>query len=215
MDLGPDNYRAYTNPIFCTAYDADVTVTNVDPATGTIPPGGMTVRFAFDISMDPGSYAIELKGLDMNGDSSGAATPGFTTLVPATGNGWADQVGLRDSVLTVTNQDPIPLGGDAYPVGGQVSFVVYWRDAPRDAAGNSLNPIAVTFSEQQYPGAGAAVSPGSGTTAPGATPGGTTTTTVRSSSGCQLSPRGEDSQDWSWLVMAGLALLLLGARRRA
>ncbi|MCW8140881.1 MAG: hypothetical protein KIT58_18415, partial [Planctomycetota bacterium] len=142
VELGPDDYRCWTNPIFVVPYDVDVDVTAVDAATGTIPAGALEVRWTFDISMDPTARDVEVKALDGQGASTDLSVPALTRLVPRAGSGWSDRPGIRSSVLTLTNQDPIPLGGDAYPTAGTVSFVAYGRDPPRDAAGNDLNPIA-------------------------------------------------------------------------
>ena len=119
-------------------------------------------------------------------------------------------------MLTVVNQDPVPLGGDAYPAAGRVSFVVYWTWAPRDAAGNTLNAIAATFSEQQITG-GSSGSGGSGTTAPGSTAPGSTAPGSGgggggSSGGCALAPSGPDSR-LPWLAFAALLGGLVLLRR--
>jgi hypothetical protein len=136
VDLGPDNYRCYTNPVFAVPYDVDITVAST--AGGEIAAGDLQVELRFDISMDPGAYAVEVKGLDANGDSTGKSDPALTALVPRAGggSGWADQPGIKNSLLTLVNQDPISLNAPNYPSQGQVTFVVYFRDAPRDAAGN-------------------------------------------------------------------------------
>jgi len=209
-DLGPDAYRCWTNPVFCVPYDVDVDVTATDPATGTIPAGALEVTWTFDVSMEPAAYAVRVKALDQNGESTGRTDPAITDLVPqGRAGGWSDRAGVESSVLTLTNQDPIPLGGDAYPAADRVSFVVYWADAPRDAAGNALNPIATTFEEARVGGAGA------GTTAPGATSGGGVTPAVTgggSSGGgsCALaddpaSPPGPAAALLALLVVLGLA----------
>ena len=209
MDLGPDNYRCYTNPIFCVPYDAQATVSQVDTASGTIPAGALEVRFTFDVSMDPGSYAIEVKGLDASGMSSGRADPALTAMIPAAGSGWSDRPGIKSSVLTLVNRDPLPVSGAAYPASDRTSFVVYWADAPRDAAGNALNPIAFTFDEQRVAT--------TGTTAPGATPGtgtGTGTGGGRSGGGCGLVATGSGSAG-SVALLLGLVGLIAVRRRRA
>ena len=214
IDLGPDNYRCYTNPVYCVPYDAEATVSAVDTSNGTIPAGSLEVRFTFDVSMDPGSYAVEVKALDAGGRSTGRVDPALTTLVPLTGSGWSDRPGIKSSVLTLTNQDPIPLSGAAYPAAGRTSFVVYWADAPRDAAGNALNPIAFTFDEQQVGG-----SSGTGTTAPGATPGTTPGGTFGggggSGGGCALGTADAPAGGWSWLGALLVAGLLLRRRSTA
>ena len=205
IDLGPDNYRCYTNPIWAVSWDGQATVSGVDAATGTIPAGALTVRLEFDISMDPSQYQVHLKALDANGVSPGLTDPPLTALVPAAGSGWSDRPGIRSSVLTLTNPDPIPLSGAAYPAPDRVSFVVFTVDRPRDAAGNALNPIAFTFSEQRLQG--------TGTTAPGATPGtnpGAPFGGGGSSGGCGLGA-GEAGTP-AWLLLGLVALLLL--RRR-
>ncbi|MCO5168344.1 MAG: S8 family serine peptidase [Planctomycetes bacterium] len=207
-DLGPDDYRCWTNPVFVVPYDVDVDVTAVDAATGTIPAGALEVRWTFDISMDPTARDVEVKALDAQGESTDLSVPALTRLVPRAGSGWSDRPGIRSSVLTLTNQDPIPLGGDAYPTPGTVSFAVYWRDPPRDAAGNALNPIATTFEATQMGG-------GRGTTAAPLTAGGRSGGRSGGGSGpCALSaPSAPGSPLGAGLLVVVAALVVL--RRRA
>ncbi len=224
MDLGPDNYRCYTNPVFAVPYDVDVTVAAIDTASATIPAGSLQVTFTFDISMDPGAYAIEVKGLDANGESTGKADPALSALVPATGSGWADQPGVKSSVLTVVNQSAVPVSGASYPASGDVSFVVYFRDAPRDHAGNPLNPIASTFTTTQVAGTGGGTGGGStgsgstGSTASPSTAGSGSGVSRGGGQGCSLSAdaSGELGGRAPWLPLV-LVVGLLGlrsARRR-
>jgi subtilisin family serine protease len=211
VDLGPDQYRCYTNPVFAAPYDVDVTVSAVDSATGTIPAGALQVRWTFDISMQPRSYAVEVKALDGNGDSTDLISRSITRLSPTSGTGWSDRPGVKSSVLTLTNQGPIPLSGDQYPAAGQVSFVVFWRDPPCDAAGNALNPIATTFSSS-YMAAPATT----GTTAAPATaaPGTTSSGGGGGSGSCTIArPAGSDERPLP-LALLALGLLALVVRRR-
>lgn len=205
-DLGPDAYRCWTNAVFAVPYDADATIAAIDTTQGVIPAGGLEVAFTFDISMDPGSYAIELKPLDANGDSTDRTAPAMTVLEPASGSGWADRPGIKSSVLTVTNRDPIALNGAAYPAAGDVSFVVYWKDAPRDLAGNALNRIATTFTAPQSGG-------GIGSTAAGST--GIGGGGGPSAGACSLTVAGPASAPFGgWVVLASLLGLLVVLRRR-
>ncbi len=216
IDLGTDNFRCYTNPVFAVPYDVATTVSAIDSATGTIPAGALEVRFTFDLSMDPGAYAIELKELDANGDSTGRATAALATLAPQAGSGWADRPGIKNSVLTVVNQAPISLSGAEYPVAGQTSFVVYWADAPRDAAGNALNAIATTFSEQQIGGSGAGGSSTAPVSSSASTAAGSTGTSrgggSSGGSGCALTPTSGSPASAAWLAL--LLLVGLGRLRR-
>jgi len=187
--LGDRGHRCWTNAIYAVPYDADVSVAAIDTQQRLIPAGALTVTFRFDVSMDPGTYTVELKALDAQGNSTPGSEPALMTLsAPA---GWADRPGIKTSELTLTNPDPIPLTGATYPAAGETSFVVYWRDAPRDAAGNALNRIAVTFSAS----------------------GGTSTVGGSSSSsgGCALVA---DDGGSAWWLLVALGGLLAVRRRR-
>ncbi|HBP22032.1 MAG TPA: hypothetical protein DEA08_30140, partial [Planctomycetes bacterium] len=172
-DLGSESYRCWTNPIFAVPFDSTVDVGA--PVNGVIPAGELKVTYRFDVSMDPSSYRIEVKPLDANGESTPGTSPAMTPLVPVSGSGWSDRPGIKASELTLVNAYPIALGGDEYPAGsGNVRFVVYWRDAPRDHFGNDLNRLATTFDATRVPGSGSTASPvtsGSSSTAAGATAG--------------------------------------------
>ena len=219
QDLGPDSFRCWTNPIFAVPYEVSVDASQVDLATGTIPAGALQVTFSFDVSMDPGTYAIELKALNDAGRSSAGSVAPETWLVPVSGSGWSDRPGIKSSQLTLTNQGPIPLGGDEFPAAsGEASFVIYWRTAPRDYAKNSLNRIATTFRAQRVPsGARPTSLPGAtGTTAapataaPSASAGGGGSS---SNSGlCKIHAPAPTSPAGAWLLV--LVLLGLGAARR-
>ncbi|MEZ6188048.1 MAG: MYXO-CTERM sorting domain-containing protein [Planctomycetota bacterium] len=225
QDLGPENYRAWTNPIYAVPYDVTIDA-RADPNSRQIMPGELTVTFTFDVSMDPAAYQVELKPLDNGGVSTDGTIAPVAILGPVTGSGWSDRPGIKNSVLTLTNAAPISLRVPAYPAAGRATFVVYFKDAPRDAAGNALNRIAETFETLGFgggtptaassSGAGsgstAATSSSSGTTAPGATAVAGATGTARrgSSSGCSLSD--EASTPWPLLVLAVFALG--GLRRR-
>jgi subtilisin family serine protease len=225
-DLGINSYRCWTNPIYAVAYD--VTVDGNNTSATEIPAGQMTVTFSFDISMDATPYVVEIAALDANGDS--VAGPARTTLVPqGGGSGWSDQPGIKSSVLTLTNSDNISLSGDQYPAGSnQMTFVIYFKDAPRDYAGNDLNRIATTFQTSHVAGSGSgggvaptgssSTSPSSSSTAPGAT-GATPTGSSRrrSSSGglCSLDTTNNTPWHTPWallLVLGALAGLRLRLR---
>ena len=228
QDLGPDSFRCWTNPIFAVPYEVVIDPPQVDQSAGVIPAGTLRVTFRFDISMDPGSYAIGLKALDARGNSSSVATAPETTLVPVAGNGWSDRPGIKSSEITLTNADAIPLGGDEFPAGsGETSFVVYWADAPRDYAGNSLNPIAKTLSADHIPSGPAPtslpVAPGGSTTAPATSTGTTAAPATQAPQGiagkgssggglCAISAESPETPGSAWFL-AGLLALLLWRRR--
>ncbi len=220
-DLGPDAFRCYTNPVFVVPYDVDLQVAQVDAATGSIPPGGLVARFAFDISMDPANYTVEVQGLDAQGASAGGAATPLALMVPASGSGWSDQPGIKTSRVELTNRDAIPLDGDAYPQAGRKTLVVYWRDAPRDAAGNALNPIAATveapwFAQSSVAPVGSTAAPATAGTPASAAP---VTGGGKGSSGglgCALArpvPGSGQGEVGAWALAAAL-LLFAGARRR-
>lgn len=234
QDLGPDSFRCWTNPIYAVPYEVTIDPPQVDQAAGVIPAGTLRVTFRFDISMDPSSYQIALKALDASGSSSTNHTPADTSLIPLTGNGWSDRPGIKSSEITLTNADAIPLGGDEFPAAsGETSFVVYWAEAPRDYAGNSLNSIAKTFTADHVPSGPAPTSlpvapvtqPGGTTTAPSTSTGTTAapitgaptgvTSGKRSSGGgglCSVSADAPATPGTAWLLLGVLALLLI--RRR-
>jgi subtilisin family serine protease len=206
-DMGPDDYRCYTNPVFAVPYDVSVDVASIDTATGTIPAGALEVRWTFDISMDPTSNAVDVKALDRTGASTDLATAALTRLAPRAGSGWSDRPGIKSSVCTLVNTAPITLSHDEYPQAGRVTFVVYWREAPRDAAGNPLHSIATTFEAQFVPGA-------KGTTA-------APLTGIKTSGGgggggglCALTPASTDRGAPMSASLLAIALVALLARRR-
>lgn len=207
-DMGPDDYRCYTNPVFAVPYDVAVNVASIDTSTGTIPAGALEVRWTFDISMDPTSTGVEVKALDRTGASTDLVTASLTRLAPRAGSGWSDRPGVKSSVCTLVNSDPISLSHDEYPTAGQVTFVVFWREAPRDAAGNPLHSIATTFESQFVPG-------GRGTTASPLTAGGLKTGGGGGSGGlCALTPASSERGAPASASLLAIALLVLLARRR-
>ncbi|MCA8923043.1 MAG: S8 family serine peptidase [Planctomycetes bacterium] len=229
--LGPNNYRCWTNPIYAVPYDVQIDA-RVDPNSRMIQPGELTVTYTFDVSMDPTLPGVEVKALDQNGNSSDGTFAPLAILGPVAGSGWSDRPGIKNSVLTLTNSVAIPLNAPAYPAAGRTTLVVYFRDAPRDAAGNALNRIADTVETQGFgPGSGpppgttasgstasgstaAGSSGSSGTTAAGATPGsvaGVSGTKRSSSSGCSLG--NEQGSPWPLALLAFGALYAL--RRRS
>lgn len=212
VELGPDDYRCYTNPVFAVPYDVDVTVASIDSATATIPAGALQVTWTFDISMDPTANRVELKALDANGDSTDRTAASITAMFPLAGSGWSDRPGIKSSVLTLVNHDPIPLSGDEYPGPGQASFMAFWRDPPRDAAGNHLNPIATTFTTSHVAGTGSTAAP--------ATAGGAIRTGGGASGGggglCAMTPpAGRGSPLGAALLALGLVTLAVRRRRAA
>lgn len=141
--------RCLTNPVWCVPFDATVAVseTAVDAqGVAVVPSGALTVRFKFDMSMRPDAYRVELKALDANGTSTDVNVGPIDVLVPVGGNnGWSADGSMQDAVLTLTNQRAIPLNLDRFPSASDVTFVVYFYDAPRGPHGNQLNKIAHTF----------------------------------------------------------------------
>ena len=224
IDLGPNDYRCLTNAAYAVPYEVRVDLpaqTGAAALTSAIPPGGLVIEWRFDVSMDPGAYAVEVQALSGRGRSLGKAAPALTRLVPLAGSGWSDQPGIQSSVLRLTNTDPLPLSGEAYPSPAEVSFVAYWRDAPRDAAGNQLNPIALSFTAPRDPQA-------KGSTAAAATAsGGGAASGAAGAGGCSLrgtfdpavapAARRLEAREglltrWGLLSLLALAALLGGAR---
>lgn len=207
-DMGPDDYRCYTNPIFAVPYDVAVTVASIDTATGTIPAGALEVTWTFDVSMDPTNSAVDIKALDRTGVSTDLATASITRLTPRAGSGWSDRPGIKSSVCTLVNSAPISLSQDEYPAAGRVTFVAFWRDAPRDAAGNPLHSIATTFETQHVAGSG-------GTTASPLTGiGGRTGGGGGSGGMCALTPASSEHGAPASASLLAIALVVLLARRR-
>jgi len=164
--LGPDDRRAYSNPLWALPVDVSVRATPSGAgATLALAPGALTITLDFPISMSPTSgtgapgSAVELKPLDAQGDSTDGTAPG----IPLAGT-WSRHGGARDARLTLVNTQSVPLTGAAYPSAGTHSFVAYFRDPPRDLFGNPLNRFAFRI-EVNPSGAG-------GATAPPATAGG-------------------------------------------
>ena len=230
QDLGTENYRAWTNPVFVVPYDVQIDA-QADPNSRMIQPGELTVTYTFDVSMDPTLYAVEVKALDGSGNSTDGTIQPLAILGPVNGSGWSDRPGIKNAVFTLTNSNPIPLNAPAYPAQGRNTFVVYFRDAPRDAAGNELNRIADSFETIGFgPGSG----PPPGTTASGSTASGSTASTGSStaagataagavggatgssgrssSSGCSL---GHSDPRSPWPLLALTLGVLVAIRRRS
>lgn len=167
-DLSPDEYRCYTNPVFASTYDVQASVGTIDTASKSIPPGQLTVTFAFDHSMTPSLLGAEVKVADANGATTDRSVARVAALGPsAGGTGWTDRANLKSSLLSLSNAQAVPLLGDEFPKGsGKLTLVLYLRDPIQDAGGNTLHTIATTV---QAPRLGAA--PGSGSAAPGSTAG--------------------------------------------
>ncbi|MCA8926149.1 MAG: hypothetical protein KDD82_30360, partial [Planctomycetes bacterium] len=209
--------RCFTNGVWAVPYDAEVVVGQVRTdasGNGVLPAGELSVRFRFDASLDPGAYRVELKALSSAGESSDQSLGAIDVLVPRQGTGWSDQASHQSSVYELTNQRDVPLNLDRYPAaGGDVTFVAYFYDAPRDAFGNELNRPAVSFqipAVGQGGGTGPAL-PRSGTTTPGATPAPTGGRSSRS--GCGLAAPADGGGE-ALLALLALSLLGLTLRRR-
>jgi subtilase family protein len=208
VDLGPDDYRCLTNAVYAIPYDVDATVAPLGTSANAIPAGGLVVEWRFDVSMDPVSYGVEVQALDGRGRSPGGhLAAALTQLVPVSGTGWSDQPGVESSVIRLTNADPIPLDGAPYPSASEVSFVVYWRDAPRDHAGNLLHSIALKVTAPRDPAAQTA-STAAGATAASAAPAGG----GGGGGGCSLDSKAPKNSGWLWL--SGLLALVALIRRR-
>jgi hypothetical protein len=147
-DLGAEGGRCLTNPVYAVPFDVKVDVgqTEVDAqGNGSIPAGALKVRFDFDMSMTRKAYAVEIKALDATGASHDKAIGPIDTLAPAAGDGWSDNGPVKDCRFEVTNTAAIPVNLDRFPSATQVTFVVYFYEAPQDAFGNELNRPATTF----------------------------------------------------------------------
>jgi hypothetical protein len=225
-NLAPDEHRAYTNPVYVIPFDGVASIGRVDSAAGVIPKGQLTITFTFDVSMKPDPITVEIKALDANGASTDKTQAPLQTLVPASGTGWLSIPGTKSCMLALTNGAEIPINGAAYPSATRTSFVVYTKDAPKDAWGNALNPIAVSFDAPLMAGTpGSTTNPGGapgsthpGSTNPGATsPGGSsvpgTTGGGHGGSGCAIAASEGRPTGLAPLALAAVVLALV--RRRA
>jgi hypothetical protein len=209
--LGRDEARCISNPIWAVPFDVSVSVGTVDVdgnGNGEIPVGALTVTYTFDMSMTPSAYAVEIKALDTNGDSSDSSTGPIDVLTPqGTNNGWSSNGTTKNARFELTNSRAIPVNLDRFPANGNdVTFVVYFKDAPQDPFGNPLNRIASSFVETGVgTGGGTGPAVNTGTTAPGST----ASSTGRSgsgSSGCSLQAQGPTgSALFPLLLLLGLA----------
>ena len=220
--LGPEGARCLTNPVWCVPFDVDATIarTEVDAAgRGTIPAGALEVRFAFDASLEPAAYTWELKALDAQGDSTPAHIAPLDALAAAgPGTGWADRGAVRDAALTLTNTRPIPLHLDRYGSGpDQVTLVLYSVEPLRDAFGNALNRVAVSF-EATGIGTGGGTGPVVGRAAPGSTAAGATGGSLPAprgrSAGCALGRAADGGAPLAPLALLLGLLVALRARPR-
>ncbi len=217
--LGPDGGRCLTNPVWAVPFDVEATIHHTrvrGGGAGEIPAGELEVVLRFDMSLEAAPYAVELKALDAQGESSDRAVGPIDVLAPVGPNhGWTTgPSGARDSVLTLTNTRPIPLDLDRYgSAPDRVTFVVYFYDAPRDSFGNELNRPAATF---EAPGVGTG-----GGTGPALRRKGSTASTSTAGSGgggsgggCALSSvPGEEPAAPAALLVLALAALLTWRRR--
>jgi thermitase len=136
--LGLEERRCYTNPVW--AVPVAVSVNAVAGATG-IAAGDLQITLELPITMDPTAGVVEVKALDANGDSTGRPDPALAVLRAT----WSAVGGVANALCRLENTQPIPTTGDAYPAAGRKTFCVYFREPPRDAFGNALNPLAFTF----------------------------------------------------------------------
>ncbi|MBI5369383.1 MAG: S8 family serine peptidase [Planctomycetes bacterium] len=151
--LGPNEYRCYTNPLWTVPVEINVSVNmaGVTTATPTLPPGAVVAEFKFEGSMMPLPYAVHIKRLDGAGNSTDVGTAPLSTCSPLLAWQWDYGIGIADAVYKVKNNAPIPLSGPNYPSSGKFSFVVYFKDAPKDLHGNALNSVAKTFTVNAPP----------------------------------------------------------------
>ena len=209
--LPPEDHRCYTNPVFVVPFDVDVTAASPDPSTATLAPGAVTVTFTFDISMEASAYAVEAKALDGSGESSDGSVAGH-----AFDGSWQTANGIASSRFVATNRDPISVSGAGFPNATTTTFVIYFRDTPRDVHGNPLNSIATTFATTRLTATGGG---GSGTTAPGSTSGGSGSSGSPSKGrasgrfGCLVGQAADSGEPWSILPLL-LVLMALGVSRR-
>ncbi len=214
--LGRDEARCISNPIWAIPYDVDVAVGSVDVdgnGNGEIPVGKLVVTYTFDMSMTPNAYAVEIKALNTSGDSSDASTGPIDVLAPqGSNNGWSSNGTTKNARFELTNTRPIPVNLDRFPANGSdVTFVVYFKDAPQDPFGNPLNKIASSFSEPGVgTGGGTGPAVNTGTTAPGSTASSTGGGGSSGSSGCSLRAQGPTG---SALLPLLLLLGLISLRR--
>ncbi|MEZ6184994.1 MAG: S8 family serine peptidase [Planctomycetota bacterium] len=152
-ELITDDRRCLTNAVYAVPFDLDARVerTEVDAqGNGSIPPGALKVRWAFDMSLRPLAYAVELKALSSEGRSTAVDHGPIDVLTPV--GTWTGSETHLDCVYELTNSRPIPLNLDRFGSSPEaVTFVVSFRDAPQDPFGNRLNRIATTF---EVPGIG-------------------------------------------------------------
>ncbi|MBI3268600.1 MAG: S8 family serine peptidase [Planctomycetes bacterium] len=153
--LGPAERRCYTNPVWAIPVDMDITVntSGITTANPKIPAGALTVQFKFDATMMPLPYAVHVKALDAAGNSTDVSVAPASTCSPTTG--WTSNLvtGVENGIYTVKNVAAIPLGA-FYPTSGKHTFVVYFKDAPKDLHGNALNSVAKTFTVNAPAGGG-------------------------------------------------------------
>ncbi|MBI3267500.1 MAG: S8 family serine peptidase [Planctomycetes bacterium] len=151
--IGPNEFRAYTNPVWAVpvAVNVSVNTAGVTTASPNLSPGTVTVQFKFEGSMMPLPFAVHIKRLDAAGNSTDLSAPPLSTCSPLLTWQWDYEKGIADAVYTVKNDTAIPLTGANYPAAGKYSFVVYFKDAPKDLHGNALNSIAKTFTVNAPP----------------------------------------------------------------
>ncbi|MHC4391727.1 MAG: hypothetical protein ACYS22_10480, partial [Planctomycetota bacterium] len=198
--MGADERRCYTNPLWVVPVEALHTIarTEVQGGVTVIPAGALEVEFKFGMSMNPRQYAVEVKALSSQGESTDRSVGPIARMIPA--RGWSGHGGGNNASYSVTNEHAIPLNVDRYPNSSDVTFCVYFAEAPEDAQRNSLNKIAFTFRAQGV-GSGGGVGAPIGAVASGGT---------SSSSGCAY---GEGGSPWPWWAV--LLVVLAFARRRA
>lgn len=192
--IGIDEHRCYTNPLWALPVDVSIACT-APPGASRIDPGELTAVFTFPVSMDGGAWAVEVKPLDASGTSTDGSVPGSPMTVS-----WSAAGGARNARLTAVNDRGLSLGGDAYPAAGQKTFVIYFRDPPRDLHGNALNRLAVTVTVPRS--GGSTSSPSSGGRSGGGGGGG----------GCAVGPLGAGAALPYFALVALLGGIALAAR---
>lgn len=146
-DLGPDEGRCLTNPIWVVPVVAKVAAT---PAGRSIARHALDLELVFPITMTPAAYKVGLVALDAAGNADGRSPLLLLSAAVASGvgdatHGWRGEV-PASSVWRLTNDAAIDLDSlPRYPDADTVTFVAYFHDRPLDAHGNAMNRIAVRF----------------------------------------------------------------------
>ncbi|MBI3098143.1 MAG: S8 family serine peptidase [Planctomycetes bacterium] len=163
-ELGPNEGRCYTNPVWVVPVDILTSVNDPNPNDNTIPAGAITVTFLFDQTMTPSPYRVEFKTLSASGSSTGSTVAADSG---STNSSWSTLGNLATTMYTCKNASAIPLNA-AWPTSGKATVVIYLKDPPLDCNGNAMNPVAKTIAVP-YSGGGSGSSGNTGSTGTGST----------------------------------------------